>query len=478
MRLAREEHCTGAEIARRLGFSAKYVCRVLRAEGVLLRAEKHPSDVPHGEFLYNLWARLRSGQAAKRPKNAAGEAVRACKPWQSFWTFYDWAIASGYQPSSLLSVVGDEREASPNSCRWMSPTELREQRRETGPRWGRRIRAFGETKTIADWIADPRCSVPEMTLRERLRRGIAAEAALSVPAKGSLPKPRPRRQQRVLRVRPEWKEIVRLRVDERLTVPEIAARTGVRAHIIYNGWRRHLPEPAQTKPMPHGKRLRAVFHGMRRRCVDPNDPVYPWYGGRGARVSSEWTHFNDFHTWAIASGYRPGLQLTRKQGKRIYSSANCMWAERDETWVRARRPKQTPKERRIVEAFGERKGITAWSRDPRCKVTLAGLGARLARGMDTEEALTRPSRTSPTGHTGSRWIESWGETKSLADWLRDRRCNVSAATLAQRLKDGLAPEEALTLPAYWRRQRDAGRVDGRAEKPREAERSGQRTRSS
>lgn len=478
MRLAREEHCTGAEIARRLGFSTVYVWRVLRANGVRLRPERHPSDVPHGERLYNLWARVRCKSARPRPKNAAGKAVRSCEEWRDFWCFYDWAIASGYKPGAVLSVVGDEREATPKSCRWISVAAARARRWRTHPRVGRPIRAFGESKSVPEWIADPRCNVEATTLRARLQRGYAAEAAISIPAKGVLPKPRAPRRERAKPARPDWKEIVRLRRDERLTVRQIAERTGTAAQTIYSGLQRFLPKAAAVAPLPHGKRLRAVFHTMRRRCVDPNDLMYPRYGGRGARVSSEWTHFTDFHTWAIAAGYRPGLDLTRKPGKRIYSPANCRWAEREETWTSARPPQHPPPARRIVEAFGERKGIVAWSRDPRCDVTLSGLHARLDRGMDPEEAIVRPSLSGPRSVPKSRWIQSWGETKTKADWLRDRRCKVSSATLAQRLKDGMEPEKALGLPPHWQRRAGSVGAKGRAEKSRAAKVKGQRARRS
>ncbi len=47
---------------------------------------------------------------------------------------------------------------------------------------GRRLAAFGQWRTIAQWVADPRCVVAEMTLRLRLLRGWDLERALITPS--------------------------------------------------------------------------------------------------------------------------------------------------------------------------------------------------------------------------------------------------------------------------------------------------------
>ena len=47
-------------------------------------------------------------------------------------------------------------------------------------------------------------------------------------------------------------------------------------------------------------------------------------------------------------------------------------------------------------AFGEKNGITAWTRDRRCKIGLTGLAQRLRRGWKAEEAIATP----PYGERG------------------------------------------------------------------------------
>src|SRR6185312_5449018 len=41
--------------------------------------------------------------------------------------------------------------------------------------------AFGETKTVADWAADPRCTISRGNLYNRIELGIPFEEALTAP---------------------------------------------------------------------------------------------------------------------------------------------------------------------------------------------------------------------------------------------------------------------------------------------------------
>lgn len=87
--------------------------------------------------------------------------------------------------------------------------------------------------------------------------------------------------------------------------------------------------------------------------------------------------------------------------------------------------------------------------DPRCHVSLAALLHRLRRGMAPEDAIATP----PKGGRGRRdtpwvFITAFGETKSLSDWTRDRRCKVTMATLQARLHSGVEPERAIAAAPY------------------------------
>jgi hypothetical protein len=43
------------------------------------------------------------------------------------------------------------------------------------------VEAFGEKKTVAQWVADPRCAVKEQALRNRLNEGMPPEQAITMP---------------------------------------------------------------------------------------------------------------------------------------------------------------------------------------------------------------------------------------------------------------------------------------------------------
>ena len=98
------------------------------------------------------------------------------------------------------------------------------------------------------------------------------------------------------------------------------------------------------------------------------------------------------------------------------------------------------------EAFGERKTLDEWSRDPRCRVSKESLRRRiLVRGMTVDQALVaKPGTTRFVPE--ERKYEAFGERKSLHAWSRDPRCPVSATSLSLRvLARGMTVEQAFTV---------------------------------
>lgn len=131
-------------------------------------------------------------------------------------------------------------------------------------------------------------------------------------------------------------------------------------------------------------RLYRIWQKMRRRCSNQSDPKYPSYGGRGIRVCQEWDgSFAAFERWSLANGYLPTLTIDRSENDGDYSPENCRWAD-DYQQANNRRSS------RFVEAFGERKTVAQWSRDSRCISEYEVLRKRLNQGMDAESAMTEP----------------------------------------------------------------------------------------
>lgn len=58
-------------------------------------------------------------------------------------------------------------------------------------------------------------------------------------------------------------------------------------------------------------RLYHIWHGMNRRCTNPNADHYKYYGGRGITVCEEWKEFEAFYRWANSNGYSDELSLDK-----------------------------------------------------------------------------------------------------------------------------------------------------------------------
>lgn len=82
-----------------------------------------------------------------------------------------------------------------------------------------------------------------------------------------------------------------------------------------------------------------VWQGIRHRCLNPKDPSYPNYGGRGITICNRWMSANSFEVFLADVGPRPSdlHSLDRINNDGNYAPENVRWATRSEQ-VKNRRP--------------------------------------------------------------------------------------------------------------------------------------------
>lgn len=90
-------------------------------------------------------------------------------------------------------------------------------------------------------------------------------------------------------------------------------------------------------------RLYHIYHGIKQRCFNSNDPRYEHYGGRGITMCEEWlSSYDAFREWSLAHGYkeRSGLSIDRIDNDGNYCPENCQWITISENTAKSNLGKQ------------------------------------------------------------------------------------------------------------------------------------------
>jgi hypothetical protein len=497
--------------------------------------------------LYTLWSEMQElCRNLRHPLyyRYGGRQIRVSADWRDFAAFRTWAHKTAYHGGAYLFRLDEEGDFSPENCAWTTYPEHADLGAgsprlyeafglpQTLEAWGRDPRcrvsvstlrkrlaadwpleralttparprptlvAFGERKTVIEWTRDPRCVVRASTLRGRLLQGWAAERALSTPLTEAqaartprlqaFGEPRPRsawlKDPRCLASRAALKRRLQCgwTAERALTIPTGFARNrhrltafdetksllawtrDPRCHIgakgllgrLRQGWN---PEEALSLA-PHQDALRtlAAFGDRRTLAAWMTDPRCVVHDVRLVRQRLR-------QGWAVEAALTTPGKLAGPPELSAFGETKPLRAWADDprcvvprTHLRGRLRRGWPLERalttpahhstqrKLLPAFGESQSLADWIRDPRCVVAQATVCARMKRGWTLEAALTTPALPYPH----SKSLLAFGERKAMSEWLRDPRCRVGRDALNVRLAQGWAPETALTTPPGARR---------------------------
>ena len=144
-------------------------------------------------------------------------------------------------------------------------------------------------------------------------------------------------------------------------------------------------ELASARSRTHGLSKSAeykVWAGIKRRCLNRNDPSYPDYGGSGVTVCQRWA--DSFEAFLEDMGCRPTPRHTidRIKNSKGYEPGNCRWATRAEQ-------NRNKKNNRLITFRGVTLVSAQWAR--RTGIDRATIEYRLDNGWSVERALTTPA---------------------------------------------------------------------------------------
>src|SRR3990167_1123196 len=156
-------------------------------------------------------------------------------------------------------------------------------------------------------------------------------------------------------------------------------------------------ELASARVRVHGLRFSPEYNiwaGMKARCLNPNNPAYHHYGGRGITICDLWLGKNGFANFYADMGPRPSAdhsldRFPNNDGN--YEKSNCRWATGIDQQKNTRL-------NRIIEYNGLSMTVTQWARQ--LEVSEFMLYQRLDAGWSDRDTIERPIRMTSLTRSG------------------------------------------------------------------------------
>ncbi len=179
-----------------------------------------------------------------------------------------------------------------------------------------------------------------------------------------------------------------------------------------------------------------VYYGMRNRCLNPKEPSYSAYGGRGISICDRW--LNSFEDFLADMGKRPSQEhsLERKNVDGNYCLENCKWATEMEQ-------ANNKRSNVFLTWNGETLTIGQWTR--RLGLSHNTIQDRLKYGWPIERVLGQKVlsvQDRAQNRSTTRILHYQGQSMNLTQW--SLRLGLNKTTVRERLCRGWSVEQALT----------------------------------
>ena len=107
-------------------------------------------------------------------KDWGGRGIKICEEWDDFMTFYEWAMANGYDDTLSIERIDNDGDYCPENCKWIKRGDQAK---------NRRICIFlthnGVTKSLVDWANE--YGIKYATIYHRYQLGWSVEDILGIP---------------------------------------------------------------------------------------------------------------------------------------------------------------------------------------------------------------------------------------------------------------------------------------------------------
>lgn len=153
-------------------------CGCLRKETTARRRATHGKAKSR---LYITWKGIKSRIHNKNERDYeyyGGRGIGVCPEWEDdFQAFHDWAIANGYADDLTIDRIDNNKNYSPDNCRWVDMKTQNNNKRSN-----KQITFRGKTQNLSQWAKE--LGIPRTALSNRIHvSGWSIERALTTPVK-------------------------------------------------------------------------------------------------------------------------------------------------------------------------------------------------------------------------------------------------------------------------------------------------------